>query len=85
MAYRIEYSPKAQRAIQDLDRAICTRILKKIEALAENPRGAGSIKLTDRDGYRARVGDFRILYAIFDDRMVVRVVDVGHRREIYRG
>jgi mRNA interferase RelE/StbE len=83
--YHIEYSPKAQRAIRNLDRTMCSRILKKIEALAEDPRGAGSVKLTDHDGYRARVGDFRVLYAIFDDRMVVLIVDVGNRREIYRG
>jgi mRNA interferase RelE/StbE len=52
--------------------------------LKENPRPRGSIKLSGENAYRIRVSDYRIIYAIYDDRLVVLVIDVGHRREVYR-
>ncbi|MGA2496187.1 MAG: type II toxin-antitoxin system RelE/ParE family toxin [Tepidisphaeraceae bacterium] len=61
------------------------RILAKLEAVADAPRGIGAVKLSGHDDYRVRVGDYRIIYSALDDRMVVLVVEVGHRREVYRG
>jgi mRNA interferase RelE/StbE len=61
------------------------RIVEKIEALADDPRPAGSVKLTGHGAYRIRVGDYRVIYAVADDQLVVLVVEVGHRREVYRG
>jgi mRNA interferase RelE/StbE len=61
------------------------RIVAKIESLAENPRPHGAIKLVGEDCYRVRVGDYRIIYAIADEKLVVIIVEIGHRREIYRG
>ena len=52
--------------------------------LADNPRPPGSIKLKGEDSYRIRVGDYRIIYTIQDDRLIVLVIEVGHRRDIYR-
>ena len=60
------------------------RIVRRIEALAEDPRPAGAEKLSGDDKYRIRQGDYRILYEIEDARLVVTVVRVGNRREVYR-
>ena len=64
---------------------MAARIIRRIEALAENPRGMGAVKLSGHNAYRIRVGDYRIIYAVLDDRMLVLVVELGHRRDIYRG
>lgn len=84
MVYEIQYANAAARAIRQLERAVQRRLLARIETLAVNPRPAGAIKLTGHDAYRLRVGDYRVVYAIADDRLIVLVVDVGHRRDIYR-
>lgn len=55
-----------------------------IAALAENPRPQGCIKLTDRDGWRIRVGSYRVIYEISDGQLLVTVIRVGNRRDIYR-
>ncbi len=85
MSYRIEIEPPARRAMSKLPRQVATRIIRRLEALAENPRGMGAVKLSGHNAYRIRVGDYRIIYAVLDDRMLILIVDVGHRRDIYRG
>lgn len=84
MSYRLDYTPIAERSIERLDRQLQKRILQRIESLSRNPRPPGSVKLAGQDVYRIRVGDYRIIYAIQDDRLIVLVIDVGHRREVYR-
>jgi mRNA interferase RelE/StbE len=59
-------------------------VLGRIEALAHTPRPPGAIRLTGGDAYRIRVGDYRIIYAVADELLVVLIVKVGHRREVYR-
>ncbi len=61
------------------------RIVQRIRRLADDPRPPGSQKLSGRDRYRIRQGPYRIVYAIEDDRLVVYVVRVGHRKDVYRG
>ena len=61
------------------------RIVRKIRQLAENPRPPGCQKLSGRDRYRIRQGPYRIVYSIEDDRLIVYVVKVGHRSDVYRG
>lgn len=61
------------------------RIIAAIESLAENPRPTRSRKLSADERYRLRSGNFRILYSIEDERLVVCVVKVGHRKDVYRG
>lgn len=85
MAYRIEYTAAAARILRSLDRALQRRVLSKIETLQENPRPSAAVKLTGHDAYRIRIGDYRVIYAIADERLVVLVVEIGHRREVYRG
>ncbi|MEH1914847.1 type II toxin-antitoxin system RelE family toxin [Nostoc sp.] len=61
------------------------RIQTKIDDLADNPSPNGVVKLEDSDnGYQIRVGSYRVIYDIFDDVLIVSVVKVGHRKEVYR-
>jgi mRNA interferase RelE/StbE len=61
------------------------RIVQKIRQLAEDPRPPGCQKLSGRDRYRIRQGPYRIVYSVEDDRLIVYVVKVGHRSDVYRG
>ena len=60
------------------------RVVERIRRLADDPRPPGCHKLSGRDRYRVRHGDYRILYSIEDERLVVYVVKVGHRKDVYR-
>ena len=84
--YALEFTPKALRALRKLDRLVIERIRIATEALRDEPRPAGAKMLTGERGvWRVRVaGDYRVLYTINDDEVVVLIVDVGHRRQIYR-
>jgi mRNA interferase RelE/StbE len=81
--YRIELRPAAARALQKLDPAIRPRIQGAIGLLADDPRPPASRPLRGRSGYRVRVGDYRIIYTIADDVLLIVVVTLGHRREVY--
>ena len=84
-AYRIELKPAAVRELAALDRRDRGRVGKRIESLAANPRGRGTEKLKGADDlWRVRAGDYRIVYAIQDTVLLVLVVRVGHRRDVYR-
>jgi mRNA interferase RelE/StbE len=83
--YTIQIAPSAERALAALDRPIQRRIAARIDTLAENPRPAGVKKLQGEPSiWRVRVGDYRVLYAVEDNRLLVLVVKVGHRSHVYR-
>jgi mRNA interferase RelE/StbE len=82
-AYRIELRPAAIRALRKLDPQVRRRIQGAIAMLAQDPRPPGARALRDRPGLRVRVGDYRIIYTVHDDVLLVVVVRLGHRREIY--
>lgn len=87
MAPRCEifYERGVLKILKKLDRSVAQRILTAVEGLAVEPRPIGSIKLSGGDGERRiRVGDYRIIYRVHDDRLVVVVVRAAHRREVYR-
>ncbi len=85
MIYRVELTRAAARQVRRLPAETRERILARLEALAEDPRPPGVRKLAGtEDGYRVRLGAYRILYRIEADRLVVLVMRVGHRREVYR-
>ena len=85
MAYSVELTRRAQKQLADLPADLRRRIAARIDALAEQPRPAGAIKLQGFvNAWRLRVGDYRILYEIQDQRLIVYVLRIGHRREIYR-
>lgn len=83
--YTIEIAPAAERALKKLEANIQKRIIKALLKLEVEPRPAGIKKLSGEDDlYRARVGDYRIVYKIRDNELIVLVVRVAHRREVYR-
>ncbi len=85
MSYLIEISPAAVRQLRKLDRPAQRRIQAAIELLATEPRPSGATKLVGGDGeWRVRTGDYRIVYEVHDGVLLVLVIAVGHRREIYQ-
>jgi len=86
LAYTIEFLKRARRDLATLPAKAKSRILARIKALGENPRPPQSQPLQgDLEGhYRLRVGDYRVIYCIRDQVLIVVVVRVGHRKEIYR-
>ena len=84
MSYRIELRPAAVRALRKVHPDHRKRIQGAIALLAQDPRPPGAKSLRGRHGFRVRVGDYRIIYTVQDDVLLVVVVDLGHRREIYR-
>ena len=83
MSYRIEVRPAALLALRAIDHRDRGRIQGVIALLAENPRPPGARALRGRDGLRVRVGDYRIIYTVEDDVLLVVVVTLGHRRDVY--
>jgi mRNA interferase RelE/StbE len=81
--YRIELRPAARRALAKLDPSVQPRIRGAIALLGQDPRPPASRRLQGRPEYRVRVGDYRIIYAIEDGVLLVIVITLGHRREIY--
>ena len=70
--------------MQDIHEPYFTNIKKAIYALADNPRPQGYKKLKGRDGYRIRVADYRIIYEVFDSELLIDVINLGHRKDIYK-
>ncbi|MEI3866140.1 type II toxin-antitoxin system RelE/ParE family toxin [Microbacterium sp. CCNWLW134] len=83
MSYRIEIRPAAIRALKRIDHQDRDRIRGAIALLGQDPRPPGAKALQGRDGLRVRVGNYRIIYTVQDDILVVVVVTLGHRRDIY--
>jgi len=85
MAYTVTISRSAAKDIRALDDTAQRRVGHVINALADNPRPPGVQKLSAEDNvYRLRAGDYRVLYQIVDRQLLVLVVRVRHRREVYR-
>ena len=83
--YRVEIKKSAIKEIEHLSRRDIRDVLDKIFSLAENPRPHDCKKLSGQEKYRVRCGDYWIVYSIEDDVLVVYVVKVGHRKDVYRG
>ncbi len=85
VAYRIEVEVAVDRALGKLAAQARNRILRRVQKLAADPRPPGCVKLAGlADTYRIRTGDYRILYEVHDRLVLVVVVRVGHRRDVYR-
>lgn len=82
-SYTVFLSKKAQKQLDKFSDKIAEPIINVIAGLEENPRPFGYIKLRGRDGYRIKSGNYRIIYEIFDDILVVDVIAIGHRKNIY--
>ena len=81
--YTVVLSKKAQKQLNKLSDKIAEPILDAIAGLEESPRPVGYKKLKGRDGYRVRVGSYRIIYDIFDSELIVDIITLGHRKDIY--
>ncbi len=83
--YSIQFAESAARSLARLPTAVRVRITTKIDALADNPHPAGTRKMKgDEHAYRLRVGDYRVVYDIVEDIVVVLILRVGHRKDVYR-
>jgi mRNA interferase RelE/StbE len=84
MKYRVILSRSARKQLERFSNEISNRIFNKLSELEINPRPSGCKKLQNRDAWRIRIGDYRVIYEIYDKVLQVIVVTVGHRREVYR-
>ena len=82
--YRVELTRLAEKALRDLEQRLQRRILTRIADLAVDPRPAGAERLQGSDVLRIRVGEHRIIYVVEDDRLLVLVLRIAHRRDAYR-
>ena len=82
-SFRIVIKKSAAKEIERIEKKDRIRIIEKIRSLASDPRQFGSKKLSGQEKYRIRQGDYRILYQVIDDELIINVVKVGHRRDIY--
>ena len=85
MPWRVILAPAAERQLRALPEGVERRIVRRLRALRAEPRPPGCLKLKGReDAYRLRVGDYRIIYRIEAAVLVVLVIEIGHRRDVYR-
>lgn len=82
--YSIQVKQSAEKELGKIPKKELLKILEKIESLSNDPHPTGSIKLSNQDKYRVRVGNYRILYRVEDNTLTVFVVKIGHRKDIYR-
>jgi len=83
-SYRIVIKKSAAKEIEKIEKKDRIRIVEKIRSLVSDPHPAGSKKLSGQEKYRIRQGNYRILYQILNEELVIHVVKVRHRRDIYR-
>lgn len=83
--YRIMFIRSARKELANLDKSTVSRILSKVESLAQQPHPRGSRKPEGaNDLWRIRIGDYRVIYRILDQEIVIEIVGVRHRRDAYR-
>ncbi|HOH29069.1 MAG TPA: type II toxin-antitoxin system RelE/ParE family toxin [Candidatus Hydrogenedentes bacterium] len=84
--YKIQWKSSAAREVRKLPKDVIQRVIQRIEALVQNPFPSGARKMATVPGaFRLRVGDYRIIYRVYDKELVIEVIRVGHRRDIYDG
>ena len=82
--YKLVYKSSVHKDLKSIPKASRLRIFKRLEKLAKNPRPSDCKKLRGQDKYRIRQGDYRILYTIIDDELVIWIIEIGHRKDIYQ-
>jgi mRNA interferase RelE/StbE len=83
-SYRIAFKQSVAKDLRQIPKKDIQRILKRIDSLKDDPRPTGVEKLSGDEKYRIRQGNYRILYMIEDEIITVTIVEVGHRRDVYR-
>lgn len=86
MKYEVEISESAEKFLEKVPKKDRSRIMEKIDILADDPMPSGSVKLQGQRLalYRIHSGDYRVVYSIKKDVLIILVVEIGHRREVYR-
>ncbi len=82
--FELRFKPSVAKDLRGISKTELRRLLKRIQALGDEPRPAGCEKLTSRDVYRIRQGVYRVVYSVDNAAVVIEVIKVGHRREGYR-
>lgn len=82
--YELRFKNSVAKDLRALPKSDVAKVLERIDALRDDPRPPDSEKLSAQERYRIRQGSYRILYEISDQEVIVTVVKVGHRREVYR-
>ena len=85
MKFKVEIRPSALKTIAKIEKKFVQKIIERIDSLSSNPRPHGSIKLSgEENAYRTRVGKYRIIYEIHDSKVLVSIINVDHRKDVYR-
>ena len=85
MRYEVKLRPAAAKVVESLDKPVRRRVLARLEELRDDPRPPQCQKLKGKENeWRIKAGDYRIIYEIHDSVLLVKVIQVGHRREVYR-
>lgn len=83
--YKIEFKPRAIKQLRSLPQGIISKVSEHIDRLALEPYPTGCKKLEGAEHtYRIRIGDYRVVYTIFNDKLIVQVIKIGHRKDVYR-
>ncbi len=82
--YNIQIRKKAQKSLSKIPDPFQSNIIENIRKLAQNPYPHQSIKLTGREAWRIRIGNYRVIYEIFENELVILVLNIGHRKNIYK-
>ena len=83
-SYKITFKKSVSKDLRKIPKKDVLRILEAIKALAEDPRPSQSKKLSGQEKYRLRQGNYRVLYSIEDDKLIIQVVKIGNRRDVYK-
>ena len=83
-SYKVRFRRSAEKDLRSLPKPYIAAVTSAISKLAGNPRPIGSIKLSGAEAHRIRVGPYRVVYEIEDDVLVVIVIQIGHRKDVYR-
>ena len=83
MKFSISFTKAALKSLKSIDKSEAKRILKKIELISDNPYPQDYKKLKSSDAFRIRIGSYRVIYDIINDELLIRIIKIGHRRDIY--
>ena len=82
--YRVRFKSSVKKDLRSIQKQDVLRILKALEGLAEDPRPSTSKPLTGRDAWRLRIGQYRAVYTIHEEEIIIEIIKVGHRKNVYR-
>ncbi len=83
--YRIDWKPSALKELRNIDQQFIPRIIEAVEALAENPLPDGVRKIQGGNhSYRIRIGDYRIIYQLYEKYLIIEIIRIRHRKDVYR-